>query len=246
MVYLICLIFGVLPSIIWLLFFLREDVHPESNQMVLKVFLYGVASAFLAAIYEIDFKFGLELISLPYFFPFLSSIIQIFLGISLIEEFMKYLVVKNTISGPEFSDPEFDEPLDAMLYMVIAGLGFAAIENILYLLPFGQPFIIKDAIILSLFRFLGATFLHALCSGTIGFFLALSFCHKKPKKRIILSGIFLAVFLHGLYNFSIIKFADTLNNFLLLIPVLVLVGLALFVFWAFQKLKKLSSTCKLK
>jgi protease PrsW len=239
MIYCICFVFGVLPSIIWLLFFLREDVHPESNRMILRVFLYGVLSAFFAALLEIDFQLGINIISLPHF---ISSIIQVFIGISLIEELMKYLVVRKAA----IADPEFDEPMDAMLYMIIAGLGFAAIENILYLLPFGQPFEIMNTMILSLFRFLGATFLHALCSGVIGFFLALSFCSKKPKKRIVLFGIFLATFLHGLYNLSIIKFVETLNNLLLLIPVLILAGLAIFVFLAFQKLKKLNSVCKIK
>jgi len=239
MIYCICFVFGVLPSIIWLLFFLREDAHPESNRMILKVFGYGMVSAFFAALLEISFQLGLNIISLP---SFLSLILQVFLGISLIEELMKYLVVRKAA----ISDPEFDEPIDAMLYMVIAGLGFAAVENILYLLPFGQPFEMMGTMTLSLFRFLGATFLHALCSGTIGFFLALSFCSKKPKKRIVLCGIFLATFLHGLYNFSIIKFVETLNDFLLLIPALILVGLAIFVFLAFQKLKKLKSVCKIK
>ena len=239
MIYIICFVFGVLPSIVWLLFFLREDVHPESNKMILKVFGYGIVSAFLAALLEINFQLGLNLLSLPYF---AVLILQVFFGISLIEELMKYLVVRKAA----ISDPEFDEPLDAMLYMVIAGLGFAAIENILYLLPFGQPFIIRDAMILSLFRFLGATFLHALCSGTIGFFLALSFCSKKPRKSLIILGISMATFLHGIYNFSIIRFIDTENESLLLIPVIVLIGLAIFVFLAFQKLKKLKGVCKLK
>ena len=244
MICLICLIFGVMPSIIWLLFFLREDVHPESNRMVLKVFGYGILSAFLAAILEINFQLGLEMLLRP---SAIFLILQVFIGISLMEELMKYLVVKKAA----ILDPEFDEPLDAMLYMVIAGLGFSAIENFLYLLPFGQPFIIQDTLTLSFFRFLGATFLHALCSGTVGFFLALSFCSKKPKKRLIIFGLSLATFLHGIYNFSIIKFVETLNNenpnnFLLLIPVLVLTGLAIFVFFAFQKLKKLKSVCKLK
>lgn len=235
MIYFICFVFGVLPSIVWLLFFLREDVHPESNRMILKVFGYGMVSAFLAALLEIDFQLGLKIISLPYF---LSSIVQIFLGISLIEELMKYLVVKKAA----ISDPEFDEPLDAMLYMVIAGLGFAAIENILYLLPFGQPFEIMNTMVLSLFRFLGATFLHALCSGTIGFFLALSFYEKKPKKRIILLGIFLATFLHGLYNFSIIEIGGPLK---LAIPIIILVGLSIFVSLGFRHLKKMKSVCKI-
>ena len=55
MLYFLYLVFGVLPSIIWLLFFLREDAHPESNRMILKVFFYGIIAAFIAVIFEFGF-----------------------------------------------------------------------------------------------------------------------------------------------------------------------------------------------
>jgi len=52
MTYFLCLIFGLAPSIIWLLFFLRKDVHPESNRMIILVFLLGMAVAPLTALFE--------------------------------------------------------------------------------------------------------------------------------------------------------------------------------------------------
>lgn len=236
MPYCLYFIFGVFPSIVWLLFFLREDVHPESNKMILKVFCCGILAAFLALIFE----FGLLGITarLP-----LSSIIvlllNVFISVSLVEEFSKYILVKKLA----ISDPEFDEPIDVMLYMIIAALGFAALENIFVLLNLGLPFKISDTLILSLFRFLGATFLHALCSGMIGFFLALSFCKTKQRLRLIILGFIIAAFLHGLFNFSIMELK---GNWQILIPAFVIIGLGISVSLAFQKLKKIASVCKIK
>jgi len=236
MFYLFYFILGVLPSIIWLLFFLREDAHPESNRMIIKVFFCGIAAAFLAVIFE----FGFLELSSEIFFPSLAVLIlNIFIGVSLMEEFSKYVVVKKIA----ISDPEFDEPLDAMLYMVIAGLGFAAMENVLVLFGLGQPFNISEALTLTLFRFLGATFLHALCSGTIGFFFFFSFFKIKNRFRLLILGLIIATFLHGLYNFSIMELE---GSFKVTIPAIILLGLAIFVFLAFQKLKTIASICKLK
>ncbi len=44
--YPIYIFFGLAPSFIWLLFFLRKDAHPESNPMILKIFFYGMLAAF--------------------------------------------------------------------------------------------------------------------------------------------------------------------------------------------------------
>jgi len=236
MIYSLYFIFGVLPSVIWLLFFLREDVHPESNRMVLKVFSYGIIAAFLALLFEFCF---IEISVKFNFYSIVISILNIFIGISLVEEFSKYILVKKIA----ISDPEFDEPLDAMLYMVIVGLGFAALENIFVLLGLGLPFVISETLTLTLFRFLGATFLHALCSGTIGFFLALSFYKTKWKLRLVILGLTIAIFLHGLFNFSIMELKGNLK---IIIPAIILLGLGMFVSLAFQKLKTISSICRIK
>ena len=236
MYYCLYFIFGVFPSIIWLLFFLREDVHPESNKMILKVFCYGILAAFLALFFE----FGLlGVVSLLPLSSIIILLLNIFISVSLVEEFSKYILVKKIA----IVDPEFDEPIDAMLYMIIAALGFAALENIFVLLNLGLPFKISDTLILSLFRFLGATFLHALCSGTIGFFLALSFYKTKQRLGLIILGFVIATFLHGLFNFSIMELKGKLQ---ILIPAFIIIGLGIFVSLAFQKLKKIASVCKIK
>ncbi len=235
MTYPLYIIFGVLPSIIWLLFYLRRDSHPESNRMVLKIFFYGMLAALPAillemGIFEETAKLNFSSISI--------SILNIFIGVALVEEFLKYLIVRDKV----LNSSELDEPLDVPLYMIISALGFAASENILILLSLGPTFLLGKTLSISIFRFLGATFLHALCSGTFGYFLALSFFETKSWKRFSVVGLGLATLLHGLYNFSIIKIEGGLS---FLIPVFILFGLAIFLALGFKRLKKIKSVCKI-
>ncbi len=244
--YFFLIILAFLPSIIWLLFYLREDAHPESNQMILKIFFYGMLAAIPAAlielgIFEVFNKLspliskwvGINLSSI------LITILSIFIGVALIEEIIKYLVIKEKV----LNNPEFDEPLDAMLYMIIAALGFAALENVLILFPLGSAFLIGEALALISLRFVGATFLHALCSGLVGYFLGLCFFETKRREKLILIGLGIAIVLHGLYNFSIIVMKEEVR---LIIPIIILIGLAIVISLGFKKLKKMASVCKIR
>lgn len=236
MPYFILFIFALSPSVIWLLFFLRKDAHPESNSMILKIFFYGMLVAIPAIFIEIGF---FQEITKLNFSPFFISLLNIFIGVALVEELLKYLVVKTKV----LKNPEFDEPLDLMLYMIIAALGFVALENILiflspeaYLLKFGET------LILAFFRFVSATFLHALASGTFGYFLALSFFETKKRKILFFIGLSLATLLHGLYNFFIMEEGGFPKLFF---PTIIILGLIIFVSFGFRKLKKLRSVCKI-
>jgi len=225
MLYLLYLL-GFLPSIIWLLFYLRKDVHPESNQAILKVFFYGMLIAFAAIFLEIGFK---KISS--------NLLLYLFVGGALVEEYLKYLVVKLEV----LRSSELDEPIDIMLYMIIAGLGFAALENILILIN-EHPFLeLPKTLEISTLRFLTATFLHALCSGIVGYFLAISFFNLKKQKKFLLMGLGIAIALHGSYNLSIIKIDDWKK---FIFPVIILIGAAWFVSLGFKKLKRLKSICK--
>ena len=236
MSYPLYIVFGVLPSIIWLAFYLRKDVHPESNQMVLKIFFYGMLAALPAAFLEMGIfkEFGKLNLS-----PFLIVVLNTFIGVALVEEVLKYLVVR----GKVIHSPELDEPIDAMLYMIIAALGFAALENILILFRLGPAFLFGQALGISVLRFLGATFLHALCSGTVGYFLALSFFEIKKRVKLLSFGLGISILLHGLYNFSIIEIEGSLR---FLIPGIILIGLAIFVSLGFKRLQKLASVCRIE
>ncbi|MEK7519529.1 MAG: PrsW family glutamic-type intramembrane protease [Patescibacteria group bacterium] len=250
--YLILIIFALAPSFIWLIFFLRKDAHPESNKMILRVFLYGMLVAIPALIIERGLFEGFKKI-IEY--PALISFLNIFLGVAFIEEFLKYFVFKKNLSGA----PELDEPTDIMLYMIIAALGFAAFENLLILLPLRSYFLIQDVFFLSLLRFVGATFLHALASGLLGYFLALSFLKTKRRGILILTGLGTATLLHGLYNLSIIKMGEGLKEingqmeiadyplFITFAFLLagILISLSLFVTLSFKKLKEIKSICEI-
>lgn len=232
--YPIYIFFGLAPSVIWLLFFLRKDQHPESNSTILRVFFYGMMAAFPAALIELGFAEKLKDFNVP---TFLYQLIYVFFGIALIEEFFKYYVVKKKV----LNHKECDEPTDIMLYMIISALGFAALENLLILLPLINPLKFLDVFVISSFRFVGATFLHALCSGLLGYFMALSFLEPKNKTKLLIKGFGASVFLHGLYDFSIMEID---NGFKFVIPIAILLVLIVFVSLGFKKVERLKSVCK--
>lgn len=223
------LLFGFIPSLIWLAFYLRKDSHPEPNSMIRKVFFWGMLATIPAIALELSLR------SLFSFLPFSEEIIlilYIFLGVALVEELLKFLVVRFSV----YKNKALDEPLDVMLYMIIAALGFAALENILILFGLGPSSPISNILALTLMRLVGATFLHALASGTFGYFLAHSFLDKKRKWRYFVVGLFLATLLHGLFNFYILKGDGAAK---LLVPAIILLGLAIFISLGFRQLKKI-------
>lgn len=236
----IYIFFGTASSLTWLWYYLKKDILPESKKMVLKIFIYGILIALPVFVIETGLSILLTKLKLPSIFV---SFLYWFVAIALVEEILKYLVVKEKV----FKHYEFDEPTDVMIYMIVAAMGFSALENVLYLLPpVGKIFpfveIFKRTIIISFFRFIGATILHALCSGLVGYFVALACLETKKKLRLTFLGLFLATVLHGFYNFSIMEGAKSIK---IIIPVVILLGLALFVSFAFKKLKKIKSVCKI-
>jgi RsiW-degrading membrane proteinase PrsW (M82 family) len=236
---LLCLILAPLPSIIWLAFYLRKDKHPEPNKMIIKIFLLGALMVPLAGLLEQGFFIGLEKLSL------LEKMALLVIGFALIEELLKYIVIKFGV----LKNPAFDEPVDTMIYLIIAALGFAAAENI-YLLsqlyPTEMP--IPVALEFVTTRFLGATFLHALASAIVGYFLAASLLiTSKIRKILVWGGLLGGTALHSVFNYIIILNSQLIidaseRNFYLLV---LLVGMALIVSLMFKKINKYRSVCKI-
>ncbi len=185
-----------LPPLIWLAFYLREDCHPEPKRLLLLAFIGGICSAILALYIEAlligkggVFAHIFSLETTPFYF---------FLLIALVEEYMKYFAIKLLI----LKRTDFNEPVDGMIYMMTAALGFAAIENTLFILPLLQTSIITG-IEVATNRFLGANLLHALSSGIVGFFLARSW-FSPHRHHFILLGIGIATLLHAEFNYLIL------------------------------------------
>ena len=246
MTYFLYIIFGLLPSIIWLLFYLRKDSHPEPNSMVIRVFIWGMMISPLAI--------GLEFVLIWLINPHFSiseilaevptSIAGILLSTSVIpaivEEYLKYSVVKYKV----LKNPEFDEPLDAMLYCIIAALGFAAVENLLILLK--TPLMpISKAISIIWLRFLGATFLHALSSGIVGYYLSQGLLYLNKRNILIAKGLIIAIIFHTSYNYFIVNIS-TLGKFSIIGISILLILMAFIVSGFFKQLKTQLSICNLK
>ena len=233
------IIFGVLPSLVWLFYYLRKDPHPESKLMILKIFFWGAIITLPVFFVQIGLNNLLEIFTID---KFIASIIYWFLIISLSEELFKYLVVRFRV----LKSSHLDEPIDIMIYMVVSALGFAAVENILYIFTdvgsFSFTEILNRTLILSFVRFVGATFLHTLCSAVIGYAVAISLCDLKHRRIEAGLGIITAIALHGLYNFSIIKLEGNLK---IIIPITILIVLTILTSLGFERLKKVKALCKL-
>ncbi len=234
--------FGLVASLAWLFNFLRQDskTKPEPIKMIVKIFILGALSTI--PVFFIEYSLS-RLISIPVLPELLYLALYWFVVIAATEEIFKYIVVRYKA----LKSPAFDEPVDAMIYMIIAALGFAALENILYLIPGAEQVLSFNALLartitISFFRFIGATFLHALCSGLVGYFIAMSVCREEKKMNLTFLGVLIAILLHGLYNFSIMKLSDPLK---VAVPVLILSGLAIFVTLGFRQLRKMKSTCRI-
>ncbi|MFH0791964.1 MAG: PrsW family glutamic-type intramembrane protease [bacterium] len=231
---LLYIIAGLAPSIVWLAFYLRKDSHPESNPMIAKVFLWGMIAPLPVALIEVGFNDIVESLPLP---QILIIGLNSFIGIAFAEELLKYLVVRSKV----IRSSHIDEPIDLMLYMIIAGLGFAATENLLMIFRSDTTLTYAGIASIVFIRLFGATLLHALCSGTVGFFLALAYRETENRTMLTILGLTTAIALHGLYNFSIMGLTTELR---LIIPITIVFTLALSVSLEFKKIKKFTGVCR--
>lgn len=185
---------GLFPALAWLWFWQREDSkHPEPRRLIALAFFAGMVT--VAIVIPIQ-KFAAL---------YIGTQTLLFTVWSVIEEVMKYLAARVTVLRRR----EDDEPIDPVIYMVTVALGFAAIENTLFLLSPHAGETVLQTVLTGNLRFVGATLLHVLSSSAIGVALALSFYRPKRVKRVyVLGGVILAAALHSAFNFLILNAAE--------------------------------------
>jgi RsiW-degrading membrane proteinase PrsW (M82 family) len=186
---LLSLALAVIPAFLLVRYFYRQDrARPEPKGLVVKVFLFGVLSALVAIPLELlvnrfQSVFDPRTIWYPLFKAFVVA--------GLVEEYLKLTVVRLTA----YRAPAFDEVMDGVVYTVAAGLGFACLENVLYVLG--------GSLATALVRAFTAVPLHAVSSGLMGYSLGLArFApSRSAEQALIARGLFTAVGVHGLYDF---------------------------------------------
>ncbi len=200
-------IISILPVIALLWFFEKQDKgRKEPKKLVRKVFWWGVISTIFAGtvgVFVDEIWFALNLPNIAYIF--LTS----FITAALIEEAFKLFVVKKFA----YNNEHFNEVMDGITYAIVASLGFAALENILYVMDGGLA--------VGLIRAVISVPAHALFSGVMGYYIgkARFLSSDTQRRNIILKGYFFAVLYHGLFNFFL--FTQNLAFIVLIVPLLI-------------------------
>ena len=203
-------------------FYYRDRYEPEPKNKILKIYFIGALMVLPAALCEYALITGLQYIASG----IVSIFIMSFIIIAPIEELVKYFTVRRWI----YRSIEFNEVMDGIVYTVAASLGFATVENLLYVLQHGVAVGIARAFL--------AVPGHAFFGAIMGFYIGQAKFRIEHESRYLWTGVLLAIFFHGLYDF--LALTETA------LALLVIVVIAALGIWVFRNLKKAELQSKVR
>ncbi len=215
---LVAIALAIAPGIFFMYFYYKKDKwDPEPKWLIVKTFLFGILICFPVIICE-----------LPFPGAFLGAVI----AAPIFEELFKYFAVR----WAAYKNPAFNEPMDGLVYSSAAALGFATIENIMYVggtyLREGVAAMTGVVIIRALLSVPG----HALFSGMWGYALGKAkFSPAEQAKGMIIKGLLLAMVSHALFNLML-----TINPILIIVVVGLVIVLWVIMFKRIKEMLKLS------
>ena len=180
------LIAGLVPAVIWLFFWTRENSEfPKQAGILFKAFLCGAIA--VMAVLPVQ-EFMLKISSDP-------SVLNVLWAAS--EEVLKYLAFAVAI----LSARTINRPVDYAVYMMVCALGFAGLENGLYFLGSLQAGDTAGFVLSASLRFLGTTLLHALTSSCVGIGIGFAFFESRTRKVLYgLAGLAVGITIHSVFN----------------------------------------------
>jgi RsiW-degrading membrane proteinase PrsW (M82 family) len=188
------ILLSAVPAFLWLGYFYLQDRHePEPKHYVAGVYLVGAFVAAPIASFLTGELFPVAAVSSGR----LSAVnmVTAILSVGLAQELSKFLVVRYSV----YLSDEFDEPMDGIIYMTAAGIGFATAENVRYLQGLdGTVFLSTGAM-----NTVVTTLAHACFAGFLGFALGRArFSKASPLKRnlFLLGGLVMAAVLNGVFH----------------------------------------------
>ncbi|WP_339661151.1 PrsW family glutamic-type intramembrane protease [uncultured Polaribacter sp.] len=178
---------AVAPVMVIVLYiYFKDKFEKEPIPFLFKNFLLGAfASVLITFVLSIVASF---IFQLPNDNSFIDQFIKAFIVVALVEEFSKYLIVRYYAQ----TNKEFNEPFDGIVYAVMVSMGFAALENVLYVFQHGVE--------TGITRAFTAVPAHAAFAILMGYFMGKA---KFSKNKIMLNllGLFVATVFHGAYDF---------------------------------------------
>lgn len=181
---------AVVPSLLLVWYFHSRDIHPEPPRVLWTVFALGIVIGIPVLLLAAPLGWLLGRLPSPLAYGFASA----FLQAAIPEELLKFVVVWFFAAR----HAEFDEPIDGVVYGVVASLGFATLENVLYVANGGLDVAITRA--------LTAVPSHAFLGAIMGYFVGRA--KFSPGRRAWLTwALVLPITLHGLYDFPLLVLA---------------------------------------
>ncbi len=181
-------VLALVPAAIWLAFFYQQDrLEPEPAGYVLGVFALGALLAAAVGVPLLDkvFRVGNWL-----FADTLTTILGSILVVGFTQEFLKYAAVRFSV----YNSAEFDEPTDGIIYATAAGLGYATVLNIQFVVGNGGVHLGSGVIAMAIVALAQASF-----AGITGYFLGRAKFEADPIWWMPL-GVTLAAVANGLFN----------------------------------------------
>lgn len=178
---------AIVPSLLLIWYFHSRDANPEPARVVWKTFGLGA----LTAIPVLVVALPVEALTKDLADPYVRALNEAFWSASIPEEFFKFLVVVLYC----YRHPEFDEPMDGIVYGVLASLGFATLENVLYVSTGG--------LVVAVMRALTAVPMHASTGAIMGYYIGQARFDPSRRGRLFLASYTIPMVLHGAYDFPL-------------------------------------------
>lgn len=219
---------SILPVIILLIYIYRKDKNErEPLGLLLRAFFRGV----LAALVVMLFALIVNLIGLESLFEFEdSALMKSFFQAAIPEEGLKFLFLYGLI----WKNAEFNEHFDGIVYAVFVSMGFACLENILYVYNGGFSTGVARAFL--------AVPGHFLFAVIMGYYLSKARFSLFHRRRLLAGAIFFPILAHGLYDTFcfLIEMYGEYTGLTVILTVLMLIFDV--VLWSIG-LKKINSYC---
>ena len=204
------LLISIAPAIsIAVAVYMSDRYEKEPIPLLIKTFLLGALMVVPILIVEnalLTFNI----------FPGILGIAYIsFIVAGFTEEFFKREVVLRYI----YINKNFNEKLDGIVYSIFSALGFAVVENIMYVV-----FRFNDNAYVGLYRGILSVPAHAVFGLTMGYYISLAkFCrdckNEAERKKYLRKSLYVPVILHGIFNFILMSELPILNT--LFVPYLI-------------------------